>query len=126
MQNCNMCRTSIDIKFKLGPDGDLVTDPTLYCGLVGALQYLTCTHPGLSYVVLQLHVSSTAKLMTYTNADWDGCPTTRQYTFGYCVYLGDRLLSWSANRRVTLSRSSVEEYHGVANVVVKTSWIQNL
>nr|GFB38375.1 NBS-containing resistance-like protein [Tanacetum cinerariifolium] len=37
------------------------------------------------------------------------------------------LLSWSAKRQVTLSRSSAEaEYRGVANVVAETAWIHNL
>ncbi|GKF91405.1 ribonuclease H-like domain-containing protein [Tanacetum coccineum] len=42
------------------------------------------------------------------------------------VFLGDNLLSWSAKRQVTLSRSSAEaEYRGVANVVAETAWIRN-
>ncbi|GJZ65289.1 ribonuclease H-like domain-containing protein [Tanacetum coccineum] len=54
----------------------------------------------------------------YTDVDWAGCPVTRRSTSGYCVFLGDNLLSWSAKRQVTLSRSSAEtEYQGVANVV---------
>ncbi|GKB81625.1 ribonuclease H-like domain-containing protein [Tanacetum coccineum] len=70
---------------------------------------------------LQLHVSSTAQLTAYTDADWVGCPVTRRSTSGYCVFLGDNLLSWSAKRQVTLSRSSAEaEYRGVANVVAET------
>nr|GEW21243.1 hypothetical protein [Tanacetum cinerariifolium] len=32
-------------------------------------------------------------------------------TFGYCVFLGDNLLSWSAKRHVTLSCSSVKAYY---------------
>ncbi|GKD77710.1 ribonuclease H-like domain-containing protein [Tanacetum coccineum] len=76
---------------------------------------------------LQLHVSSTSQLTTYTDADWAGCPVTRRSTSGYCVFLGDNLLSWSAKRQVTLSRSSAEaEYRGVANVVAETAWIRNL
>ncbi|GJU72852.1 ribonuclease H-like domain-containing protein [Tanacetum coccineum] len=76
---------------------------------------------------LQLHVSSTTQLTAYTDADWAGCPVTRRSTSGYCVFLGDNLLSWSAKRQVTLSRSSAEaEYRGVANVVAETAWIRNL
>ncbi|GJX41316.1 ribonuclease H-like domain-containing protein [Tanacetum coccineum] len=76
---------------------------------------------------LQLHVSSTTQLSAYTNADWAGCPVTRWSTSGYCVFLGDNILSWSAKRQVTLSRSNVEaEYRGVANVVVEIAWIRNL
>ncbi|GJX70563.1 ribonuclease H-like domain-containing protein [Tanacetum coccineum] len=76
---------------------------------------------------LQLHVSSTSQLNAYTDADWAGCPVTRRSTSGYCVFLGDNLLSWFAKRQVTLSRSSAEaEYRGVANVVAETAWIRNL
>nr|GEU38243.1 ribonuclease H-like domain-containing protein [Tanacetum cinerariifolium] len=76
---------------------------------------------------LQLHVSSTSQLTAYIDADWDGCPVTRRSTSGYCVFLGDNLLSWSAKRQVTLSRSSAEaEYRGVADVVAETAWLWNL
>nr|GEX81960.1 ribonuclease H-like domain-containing protein [Tanacetum cinerariifolium] len=43
---------------------------------------------------LQLYVSYTSQLNAYTDADWVGCPVTRQSTSGYCVFLGDNLLSW--------------------------------
>ncbi|GJY67494.1 ribonuclease H-like domain-containing protein [Tanacetum coccineum] len=76
---------------------------------------------------LQLHVSSTSQLNAYTDVDWAGCYVTRRSTSGYCVFLGDNLLSWSAKLQVTLSRSSTEaEYCGVANVVAETAWIRNL
>ncbi|GKA03132.1 ribonuclease H-like domain-containing protein [Tanacetum coccineum] len=76
---------------------------------------------------LQLHVLSTTQLTAYTDADWDGCPVTRRSTCGYCVFLGDNLLSWSAKWQVTLSHFSAEaEYRGVANVVAETVWLRNL
>nr|GEV33944.1 ribonuclease H-like domain-containing protein [Tanacetum cinerariifolium]GEV34221.1 ribonuclease H-like domain-containing protein [Tanacetum cinerariifolium] len=76
---------------------------------------------------LQLHVSSTSQLTAFTDADWDGFLVTPRSTSGYCVFLGDNPLSWSAKRQVTLSRSSAEaEHRGVADVVAETAWIQNL
>ncbi|GJU57823.1 ribonuclease H-like domain-containing protein [Tanacetum coccineum] len=76
---------------------------------------------------LQLYASSTGSLVAYTDADWAGFPTTRCSTSGYCVFLGDNLLSWSSKRQHTLSRSSTEaEYKGVANVVAETEWLRNV
>ncbi|GKB74154.1 ribonuclease H-like domain-containing protein [Tanacetum coccineum] len=92
-----------------------------------ALKRILCYVCGTLDYGLQLHVSSTTQLSAYTDVDWAGCLVTRRSTSGYCVFLGDNLLSWYAKRQVTLSRSSVEaEYRGVANVVVETVWIRNL
>ncbi|GJY42713.1 ribonuclease H-like domain-containing protein [Tanacetum coccineum] len=98
------------IESKLGPEGALVQDPTLYRSLARGLQYLTFTRPDLSYVVqqiclymhdprephlvalkrilryvkgildlgLHLYASSTTSLVGYTDADWAGCPSTRE------------------------------------------------
>ncbi|GJR45931.1 ribonuclease H-like domain-containing protein [Tanacetum coccineum] len=46
--------SSIDIKSKLAPNGDLVDDPTLYRSLAGDLQYLTFTRPDIIYAVQQI------------------------------------------------------------------------
>ncbi|GJY90605.1 ribonuclease H-like domain-containing protein [Tanacetum coccineum] len=159
MVTCNSSRTPVDTESKLGPEGALVQDPTLYRSLAGGLRHLTFTRPDLSYAVqqiclymhdprephlaalkrilryvqgtldlgLHLYASSTTSLVGYTDADWASCPYTRRSTSGYCAFLGDNLLSWSAKRQHTLSRSSAEaEYRGVANVVAETAWLHNL
>ncbi|GJV57137.1 ribonuclease H-like domain-containing protein [Tanacetum coccineum] len=82
---------------------------------------------GTMHYGLQLFSSSTTDLVAYYDADWAGCPTTRRSTSGYCVFLGNNLLSWSSKRQPTISRYSAEaEYRGVANVVAKTCWLCNL
>ncbi|GKE44389.1 ribonuclease H-like domain-containing protein, partial [Tanacetum coccineum] len=139
----------MDTEFKLGPDGVPVQDPTMYRSLAGGLQYLTFTRSDLSYAVHQIflymhdprepHLAALKRCpslicvlhlyasFTYTDVDWAGCPSTRRSTSGYCVFLGDNLLSWSAKRQHTLSRSSDEaEYQGVAIVVAETAWLSNL
>ena len=63
---------------------------------------------------LQLHSTPVASLTAYSDVDWAGCPDTQRSTSGYCVYLGDNLVSWSSKRQATVSRSSGEvEYRAV-------------
>ncbi|GKB54753.1 ribonuclease H-like domain-containing protein [Tanacetum coccineum] len=94
-----------------------------FSALKRVLRYV---HGTLDYG-LQLFSSSTTDLVAYLDADWASCPTTRRSTSGYCVFLGNNLLSWFSKRQPTLSRSGVEaEYRGVANVVAETCWLQNL
>ncbi|GJU96529.1 ribonuclease H-like domain-containing protein, partial [Tanacetum coccineum] len=68
MQHCHPYRTPVDTESKLGFDGDLVSDSTLYRSLAIALQYLTLTQSAISYVVQQ--DSTTTQLTTYTDVDW--------------------------------------------------------
>lgn len=76
---------------------------------------------------LRLYRSTTTDLIAYSDADWAGCPSTRRSTSGYCVYLGNNLISWSSKRQATVSRSSAEaEYRGVANAVSETTWLRSL
>ncbi|KAK4347085.1 hypothetical protein RND71_033424 [Anisodus tanguticus] len=83
-------------------------------------------HGTLNFI-LHLYPSFVSTLVSYTDADWGGCPDTRRLTSGYCMFLGDNLVSWSAKRQATLSRSSAEaEYRGVANVVSELCWLRNL
>ncbi|GJV95022.1 ribonuclease H-like domain-containing protein [Tanacetum coccineum] len=54
MVGCNSSRNPVDTESKLGDDGDLVYDPTLYRSLAGSFQYLTFTCPDISYAVQQV------------------------------------------------------------------------
>ncbi|GKC22946.1 ribonuclease H-like domain-containing protein [Tanacetum coccineum] len=130
MVSCNFSRTPVDIESKLGDDGDPqvclymhdLREPH-FSALKRIMRYVRVT---LDYG-LQLFSSSTTDLIAYSDADWVGFLTTRRSTSGYCVYLGNNLLSWSSKRQPTLSYSSTEaEYRGVSNVVAETCWLRNL
>ncbi|GKE14525.1 ribonuclease H-like domain-containing protein [Tanacetum coccineum] len=119
--NCNPSRTPVDTKSKLGDVGDpqvcLYMHDRQEPHLSALKRILRYVHDTLDHG-LQLFLSSTTSLVAYSNADWAGCPTTRRSTSGYCVFLGNNLLSWSSKRQPRLSRSSVEaKYGSVANVV---------
>ncbi|GJX58172.1 ribonuclease H-like domain-containing protein [Tanacetum coccineum] len=132
MHKCDPCRTLMDTNSKLGADGDRFSRFVFYMHdlrepHLAALKHILRYVCGTIDHGLQLHVSSTSQLTVYTDADLAGCPVTRRSTPGYCVFLSDNLLSWSAKRHVTLSRSCAEaDYRGVANVVVETAWVRNL
>ncbi|GJW38691.1 ribonuclease H-like domain-containing protein [Tanacetum coccineum] len=54
MLNCNPTQTPVNTESKLGLEGTPISDPTLYRSLAGGLQYLTFTHPDLSYAMQQI------------------------------------------------------------------------
>ncbi|KAJ9566253.1 LOW QUALITY PROTEIN: hypothetical protein OSB04_002219 [Centaurea solstitialis] len=76
-----------------------------------------------------LHIKASAvdRLVAYSDADWARCSNTRRSTSGFCVYLGDNLVSWSSKRQHVVSYSTAEaEYRGIANVVAETAWLRIL
>ncbi|KAI3694073.1 hypothetical protein L1987_77032 [Smallanthus sonchifolius] len=66
-------------------------------------------------------------LLGFSDADWARCIDTRRSTYGYCIYLGGNLVSWSAKKQPTVSRSSCEsEYRAMANTAAEIIWLTNL
>ncbi|GJX89534.1 ribonuclease H-like domain-containing protein [Tanacetum coccineum] len=118
MFGCNSSRNPIDTESKLGDDGNPVSNLTLYRrALFFALKQILRYVRGTLDYGLQLFSSSTTSLVVYSDADWAGCPTTRRSFSGYCVFLGNNLLSWSSKHQPTLSHSSAEaKYRGCENV----------
>jgi histone deacetylase 1/2 len=76
---------------------------------------------------LKLVKSGSLMVSAFSDADWAGCIDDRRSTGGFAIYLGDNLISWTARKQATVSRSSTEaEYKSLANATAEILWVQKL
>ncbi|KAJ4753743.1 hypothetical protein LUZ62_088148 [Rhynchospora pubera] len=76
---------------------------------------------------LHVQAASNLDINAYCDADWAGCPVDRRSTTGFCIYLGKNLISWSAKKQPTISRSSTEaEYRALAVTCAELLWARYL
>ncbi|GJZ65958.1 gag/pol polyprotein [Tanacetum coccineum] len=62
-----------------------------------------------------------------SDADWAGDSVDRRSTEGFAIYLVSNLISWTARKQRTVSRSSTEaEYKALADTIAELTWLQAL
>lgn len=62
------------------------------------LRYLK-NNPGKG---IRIDRSKTLSLHAFVDADWAKCISTRRSVTGFCVYLGNSLVSWKSKKQETI------------------------
>jgi hypothetical protein len=63
----------------------------------------------------------------FSYVNWVGCLNDRQSTGGFPIFLGSNLVSWSAHKQPTVSRSSTEvQYKALVNATAEIMWVHTL
>ncbi|CAL2227734.1 unnamed protein product [Prunus armeniaca] len=129
--------TPLELNVRYSPsDGTPLDDPTLYRTIVGSLVYLTITRPDIAYVVhivsqfvsspTTLHWAAVIRILRYLRGTfWASDPFDRKSTTGYCIFLGDSLISWKSKKQSVVSRSSAKaEYRAMAFITAEIVWLR--
>ncbi|KAL5563802.1 hypothetical protein UlMin_033549 [Ulmus minor] len=117
--------TRPDIAFAVNKACQFMHNPTTAHWLAAKriLRYLR----GTMQQGLRLNPSSHLQIQTYADADYASTPDDRRSSSGYCLFLGDNLVSWSATKQKVVSRSSAEsEYRGLAIAAAEIVWTLSL
>jgi histone deacetylase 1/2 len=76
---------------------------------------------------LRIRKSNLTGVSIFTDADWAGDIDDRRSTSEFAVFVGPNLISWSAKKQPTVSRSSTEaEYKALGNGVAEAMWVESV
>jgi histone deacetylase 1/2 len=117
--------TRPDISFAVNKVCQVLHAPTTthWSAVKRILRYISGT------VKLGLKICKSRSMMVsaFSDADWAGCVDDRRSTGGFAVFLGNNMISWTARKQATISRSSTEtEYKALANATTEMLWVQKL
>nr|GEZ31754.1 uncharacterized mitochondrial protein AtMg00810-like [Tanacetum cinerariifolium] len=80
---------------------------------------------GTQFQTLLFPSMSSLDLRAYCDSDWVGDVVLRKSTTGFCIFLGDPLISWKSKKQDVLSKSSIEaEYRAMTVTTSKIVWLR--
>ncbi|XP_019430584.1 PREDICTED: uncharacterized protein LOC109337944 [Lupinus angustifolius] len=117
-----LTNTRSDITFCVNQLAQFMACPTSFhhTAAMKVLRYLKAT-PALG---LFFPADSVIQLKAYSDSDWASCLDIRRSVSGYCIYLGQSLVSWKSKKQRTISQSSCEaEYRALALTTCEITWL---
>ena len=82
---------------------------------------------GTSNRGLYFPTTSLIQLVAYNDADWAGCVNNQCSVAGWCMFLGNALISWKSKKQSWVSKSSTKpEYRAMSFAYSEIVWLRRL
>jgi len=115
--------THPDIAYVVHVVSQFVVSPTTvhWAVILRILRYLW----GIIFLSLLLSSTSFLELRADFDVDHGSDPTDRKSVTGFCIFLGNSLISWKSKKQFIVSQSSIEaKYHVMASTIKEIVWLR--
>ena len=120
-----MTTTRPDISYAVHQVSQFMTSPRHLH--LDAVRRIICYLRGSPTRGLFFPIGSSLQLVAYSDADWARCQDTRRSTTGWCMFLGDGLISWRCKKQDRVSKSTTEaEYRAMSTACSEIVWLRDL